>query len=88
MNKKTPTRLMRLIWLAALVLFTAVVLYPESYRYTRAGGLALFFVVWFGLIFLCWHRRSVRFSLYRRAIFPPQTRSAAITSQDFVGTTA
>ncbi len=63
MNGTEPTRLLRLLWLAALVLFVAVALYPASHGFTRAGGLALFFVVWFGLIFLCWHHRTLRFSL-------------------------
>ena len=69
MNGTAPTRLLRLLWLAALVLFVAVALYPASYRFTRAGGLLLFFVVWFGLIFLCWHRRAVRYSLFGVTFF-------------------
>ena len=63
MNGTAPIRLLRLLWLAALVLFVAVWLFPVSNRITRATGLALFFVVWLGLIGLCWRRRALRFSL-------------------------
>jgi hypothetical protein len=63
MTSTTPTRLLRLLWLAVLVLFVAVWLFPISSRMTRATGLALFFVVWLGLVGLCWHRRAIRFSL-------------------------
>ncbi|MEQ1860347.1 MAG: hypothetical protein ABMA13_10455 [Chthoniobacteraceae bacterium] len=64
MNGISPTRLLRLLWLAALVLFVAVWLFPVSNRITRATGLALFVVVWFGLIALCWRHRALRFSLF------------------------
>ena len=63
MNLPSPSRLLRLIWLAALVMLFAVWLLPVSDRLTRAGGLALMAVVWFGLIGLCWHRRALRFAL-------------------------
>jgi hypothetical protein len=63
MNTTAPTRLQRLLWLAALVLFIAFALIPISNRLTRAGGLTLFFVVWFGLMALCWHRRAIRFTV-------------------------
>ncbi len=63
MNPKALTRLLRLLWLLALVLFVAVALIPVSSRVTRTSGLILFFVVWLGLISLCWHRRTLRFSL-------------------------
>ena len=54
-----PTRPPRLLWLAALVSFVAVALFPLSNRLTRASGLGLFLVVWIGLIALCWHRRAL-----------------------------
>ena len=63
MNGTAPIRLLRLLWIAALVLFVAVWLFPVSNRITRATGLALFFVVWLGLIGLCWRRHTLRFSL-------------------------
>jgi len=63
MNKTTPIRLLRLLWLAALVAFVAVWLFPVSDRMTRTAGLALFFVIWLGLIGLCWRRRALRFAL-------------------------
>lgn len=63
MNGTAPTRLLRLLWLAALVLFVAVVLFPVSNRLTRASGLALFCFVWFGFIGLYWQRRILRLSL-------------------------
>ncbi len=56
-------RLPLLLWLSSLVVFAAVVLVPISNRLTRAGGVLLLFVIWCGLIGLCWHRRSIRFSL-------------------------
>lgn len=62
-ERKGPTRSQRLIWLTALVLLIAIVVLPVSNGITRAGGLAMFFVVWFGLIFLCRHRTAIRFSL-------------------------
>lgn len=58
-----PTRLVRILWLAALVLFIAVWLFPVSNRITRGTGLALLFVVWFGAVALCWRHRALRFFL-------------------------
>ena len=63
MTGRAPSRLLRLLWLAALVLFLAIALFPPSYWFTRAGGLVLFLVVWFGLVFLCWRRLALRISL-------------------------
>ena len=63
MTKPPPPRMLRIFWLAALLLWWVVWLMPVSDRVTRAGGLALFCVVWFGLIGLCWRRRAVRFLL-------------------------
>lgn len=63
MNWKPPVRLLRLLWLAALVLWIAVVLFPVSNRLSRWSGVMLLMVVWLGLIGLCWHRRAVRFCL-------------------------
>lgn len=56
-------RLLRSLWLAALVLLVAVALFPVSNTITRAGSLILFFSVWFGLILLYWHCRPLRYSL-------------------------
>lgn len=63
MDGINPTRLSRLLWLAALVLFVAVWLFPLSNGVTRATGVVLFLVVWFGLVGLCWRHRALRFSL-------------------------
>jgi cell wall-associated NlpC family hydrolase len=63
MKKPSAIRSLRLLWLAALVLFVVVEIIPVSSRLTRASSLALFVVVWFGLIGLCWHLRVLRFSL-------------------------
>lgn len=41
------------------MLFVAVALFPVSSGVTRVGGLVLFFIVWFGLIFLAWCRRAL-----------------------------
>ncbi|CAK0749039.1 hypothetical protein CCP3SC5AM1_150001 [Gammaproteobacteria bacterium] len=63
MNGTTSTRLLQ-FWLGVLVLFVAVWLFPMSNRITRATGLVLFVVVWFGFIALCWWHRVLRFSLF------------------------
>lgn len=63
MNQNKLKRSFELLWMAAIGLFIAVLLYPVSSRLTRKFGLALFFVVWFGFIFLFWRRRVLRFSL-------------------------
>jgi cell wall-associated NlpC family hydrolase len=52
--KPASTRLPLLLWLAALVLFVAVWLYPVSIGLTRAAGI---------LFGLCWRRRPLRFAL-------------------------
>ncbi len=57
------TRLLWVLWIAQLALFLAVWLQPVSSRMTRAGGLALFCVVWCGLVGLCWRRRPLRVAL-------------------------
>lgn len=62
-NRPSPIRLLRLLWVAALVLWVAVWIFPESNRLTRALGVGLLAVVWFGLIGLCWRWRVVRFGL-------------------------
>ena len=56
-------RICRLLWLACLALFIAVALFPVSNRMTRTAGIILAFLVWFGLIALCWRQRVLRFSL-------------------------
>lgn len=63
MNPTAKIRWWRALWLAALVLFVAVVLWPDSTGLTRAGGLVLFLGVWFGLVGLCWSRRVLRWVL-------------------------
>jgi hypothetical protein len=57
------SRSLRLLWLAALGLLIAVVLFPVSNRLTRGASLALLCVVWFGGIVLCWRFRWLRNSL-------------------------
>jgi hypothetical protein len=54
-------RLLRLLWLAAFVLWIGVALVPLGSRLTRAGGTGLFLVVWVGLIGLAWRRPALRF---------------------------
>ncbi len=56
-------RMPAMLWLAALGFLVAVILFPVSYRITRAASLVLGFTVWFGLIGLVWKRRWVRFGL-------------------------
>lgn len=63
MNQSSLTRLARFLWSFALVLFIAVWIFPESRRLTRMMGVGLFFVVWFGLIGLCWRWRVARYGL-------------------------
>jgi cell wall-associated NlpC family hydrolase len=63
MNKTALTRLLPLLWWAALPALLAVWLFPVSDRMTRATGLALCLVIWLGLIGLCWRRRVLRHAL-------------------------
>ncbi len=63
MSAPAPSRLLRLLWLAALVGFIALVFFPLSTRLTRACGLCLLFIVAGGPIALCWHRRLWRLML-------------------------
>ena len=58
----TP-RLRWLLWLAVLALFVGVWLYPVSTGYTRASGVWLFLVVWFGLVALVWRKRVARLTM-------------------------
>jgi len=51
------------LWVAALLLFVAVGLLPVGNRITRAAGVVLLLVVWFGLVALLRRRRAVRLSL-------------------------
>lgn len=62
-------RTLRRLWLAAFVLLIAVCLYPVSNRITRAGGLCLVFIVWFGLIALLWRQRAARLCLCTITLF-------------------
>ncbi|HEY2343025.1 MAG TPA: NlpC/P60 family protein [Chthoniobacteraceae bacterium] len=57
------TRLLRLLWFTALLLFIAVWLFPVSTTKTRLAGLVLLTVVWLGLIVLTWRLRPLRFGL-------------------------
>lgn len=59
-NKMIPPRLLRILWLGAIVLFPALVFYPVSTSLTRASGLLLLLIVWLGLIAFCWRRRTIR----------------------------
>lgn len=52
-----------LLWLAAVVFFLALALFPVSYRITRLTSVALGLAVWFGLIGLLWKQKLLRFSL-------------------------
>jgi hypothetical protein len=63
MSWKPPARLTRLLWLATLVLWIAVALFPVSNRLSRGSGVVLLMAVWVGLIGLCWQRRALRFCL-------------------------
>jgi hypothetical protein len=49
--------------LALAQLIVGAVVYPVSSSLTRTGGVALSFLVWFGLIGLCWRYRAVRYVL-------------------------
>ncbi len=55
--------ILRPLWIAAILSFIAVLVYPVSTGLTRAAALFLFLAIWFGLIVLCWNRRAVRFPL-------------------------
>ena len=58
----TP-RLRWLLWIAALVLWVAVWLFPISNRLTQLAGLVLLVAVWSGLILLIWKWRAGRVAL-------------------------
>ncbi len=51
------------LWLVAFGFLIALVLFPASYRITRAISLALGFTVWFGLIAIVWRLRLLRYGL-------------------------
>ncbi len=61
----TPTfftyRLRWPFWLVVLALFVAGWWYPVSSKLTRASGLVLFLLVWFGLLAMSWKNRVLRF---------------------------
>ena len=57
------TRLLWLLWFAAVALFVAVWLFPISNGITRSSGVVLLSIVWFGLIALLWRRRFLLISL-------------------------
>ena len=57
------TRLRWLLWLAVVSIFVGVWLYPVSTGYTRACGIWLFLVVWFGLVALVWRGRIARLAM-------------------------
>jgi len=56
MNLRPRFRLW-LLWLVAFGLLMAVVLFPISYRITRAATVVLGLVTWLGLIALVWRKR-------------------------------
>ena len=57
MNESASTEVLRRLWLAALVLFVAIVLFPLSTRITRTSELVLLFAIWAGLFLLLRQRR-------------------------------
>ncbi len=63
MFKNVTIALSRAIWLFAFSLLVAIALYPVSNRTTRMGALALFLIVWIGLIAFTWRWKGVRFAL-------------------------
>ncbi|HWB02811.1 MAG TPA: NlpC/P60 family protein [Verrucomicrobiales bacterium] len=51
-----------ILWTLALVqLIAGALVYPVSSGITRAGGAALFILVWFGLAALCWKTKMIRY---------------------------
>jgi NlpC/P60 family len=64
-----PFRLLRLLWLAAVVLWIGVALVPLGSRLTRAGGVGLLLFVWVGLIGFAWRRPAIRFLLLGFTVF-------------------
>jgi len=63
LNAILKARFLWLLWIAVIALFVAVWLYPVSNVLTRASGLVLFFLAWFGFIALTWRFRVARFVL-------------------------
>ena len=57
------TRLRWRLWLAVVSIFVGVWLFPVSSGFTRASGVWLFLVVWFGLAALVWRMRIARFAM-------------------------
>jgi energy-coupling factor transporter transmembrane protein EcfT len=57
------TRLLWLLWLAAVFLCIAIWFFPVSTSLTRLGVIALLSVAWLGLIPLTWRYRLFRFGL-------------------------
>ncbi len=58
--KHASIRILWWFWLAAVVLWIAVVLYPVSTTLTRLGSLILLAVIWAGLLWLTWSRIRLR----------------------------
>jgi len=52
-----------LLWIAAVGFLLALLFFPASYRLRRLASIALFAVVWFGLLALTWRSRLVRYLL-------------------------
>jgi len=52
-----------LLWIAAVGFLVALLFFPASYRLTRLASIALFAMVWFGLLALTWSSRLVRYLL-------------------------
>ena len=63
MRAVVATRSRWIWWLAAIVIFIAVCLYPVSNRFTRACGAWLFCVLWIGLVAAVWKWRIGRFTM-------------------------
>jgi hypothetical protein len=54
MTKIKSSRLLWLLWAAALMFLINVILYPVSDRLSRVVGMILLVIVWFGLVALLW----------------------------------
>ena len=63
MKRSLPKRSQWLLWIAGVMSFLAVWLYPVSTLQTRSTGLILFSVLWISLIALCWQPRTARWCI-------------------------
>jgi len=63
MKTANTSRSRWMLWLAAIVIFIAVCLYPVSNGVTRASGVGLFLVLWIGLVAAVWKWRIGRLAM-------------------------